>query len=351
MKKLKLLAILLVIAMTLTSAVLGLNLLSFMTSDTEIIVSQRIVDINSPVVIKVPRINKYDRVYLILNATAIPYSITVNPKCVLIPLPLDVEGVEYDYAYPILMTRHFFFIANASGSAQIILNMQPKTPYAIKDVEGKTRVKVFEYVEGAKEYIGIDIEAVKFAENGYTQTVLATPLNEVIQPDFQVSGEVKLLQGKVSYINLIIMTDTDWYAFNIVPSTVQPNITISFNVNAGSRELLGRTGEFLNKRGLFIALGIGLYSGQFNVSEAARAVVAVGDLTVTNGGRSRVIRAQVFNIYEMTYRLYIFRKFQPTFQHFLLVSALALEVLAFNYVTIKFWKRVKRGGGYIAQAF
>ena len=338
MKLLEALAASLIVLILITATVLCLNLVNFVKTDTKVIVSQAHAKAHSPVVIEVPSFNKYDRVYLILDASMPIYDVAVIPEGSLIPLPLDVEGIETDVRYPILLTKHFFFVANASGTAQLVLYMQPKAPYAIKDLEGRTRFEVFSYDEDEK-YVGIDLEAVEFAQNGFTQTLLVFPLNEVIQPDFQVEGKLKLLRGKVAYVNVIIMTDVTWYAFNVASSALQPNSNVNFNINAGSRKLFDRDGEFLGQRGLFLALGIGLYRGQFNESEAPRASLAVGEIKVTNGGKSMVVKSQLLHEYEMPYRLYVFHKFQPTGEHLLLVSALLSEVLAFSYATIELWRR------------
>jgi len=339
MKLLEALAASLIVLILITATVLCLNLVNFVKTDTKVIVSQAHAKAHSPVVIEVPSFNKYDRVYLILDASMPIYDVAVIPEGSLIPLPLDVEGIETDVRYPILLTKHFFFVANASGTARLVLYMQPKAPYAIKDLEGRTRFEVFSYDEDGEEYVGIDLEVVEFAQNGFTQTLLILPLNEVIQPDFQVRGKLKLLQGKIAYVNFMIMTDVTWYAFNIAPSTLRPNSNVNFNVNAGSRELLGRTGEFLGKKGLFVAIGIGLCNRQFGVGEVPRATLAIGDITITNGGKKMVMKSQLLHEYELPYRLYIFRKFQPTGEHFLLVSALISEVLAFSYAAIELWRR------------
>lgn len=341
MKLLKALEISLIAIITITATILCLNLVNFVKTDTKAIVSQTHVKVTSPITIEVSGFNKYDRIYLILNADTPIYNIIVSPRSALIPLSLDVEGIETDARCPILLTRHFF-VANASGSAKITLYMQPKVPYAIKDLEGKTRFKVFSYDEGDEKCMGINLEAVEFAQNGFTQTLLIFPLNEVIQPDFQVEGKLKLLQGKIAYVNLIVMTDVTWYAFNVASFALRPNSSISFTVNAGSKELFNRVGELLGRKGLFIALGIGLHNKQFNVNEIPQASLAIGDVTITNNGKKITIKSQPLYDYDLPYRLYVFHKFQPTHEHLLLVSALISEVLAFSYVTVELWRRERR---------
>lgn len=338
MRALKTLSVALFAAILITAAILCLNLINFVKTDTKVIDAPTHVRVCSPITIEVPSFNKYDRIYLILNASAPIRNVTIKPEGALIPLPLDVEGVEADVTYPLLLSRRFFFIANATGPAQLILRMQPKIPYAVKDLEGKTVFEVFSYGEDDREYVGIDVKAVEFAQNGFTQTLLVHPLNEVIQPDFQAEGELKLLEGKVAYVNFIIMTDTAWYAFNIAPHTLKPSSSVRFNINAGTRELFNRTGAFLGQRGLFIALGIGLHDKQFSINETARAVVAIGDVTVMNGGKKITIKSQTSYEYDLPYRLYVFHKFQPTLEHLLLVSALASEVLACSYAVIRLWR-------------
>jgi hypothetical protein len=332
------------VAVLVTAAILGINLINFVKNDTEVIVSNTSVRVGQPTTIKVPHFNKYDRVYLILSATTPIYNITVRPEEILIPLPLDVEGVEADLAYPILPTKNFFFVANANGFGELLLYMQPKIPYAVKEFEGKTVYEVFRYVDDGKEYVGVSVRPVMFSQNGFTQTLLAYPLNVVFQPDFQVEGEFRLLEGKISYVNLIVATDNALYAFNVAPSTLKNGTGIKFNVNAGTRELLGRTGAFLGQRGLFIGLSIGLHDIQFSANETAHAVLTIGDVTIMNGGKKITIKPQTSYEYDLNYRLYIFHKFQPTLEHVLLISALASQVLASSYVSIKLWRSGKHVG-------
>jgi hypothetical protein len=216
--------------------------------------------------------------------------------------------------------------------------MQPKIPYAVKDLEGKTVFEVFGYGEDNREYVGIEVKGVEFAQSGFTQTLLVYPINEVIQPDFQAEGWLKLLEGKVAYVNFIIMTDTAWYVYNIAPPTLKPNSSVRFNINAGTGEIFNRAGAFLGQKGLFIALSIGLHGKQFSINETAHAVVAIGDVTVMNGGEKITIKSQTSYEYDLPYRLYVFHKFQPTLEHLLLVSALASEVLACSYVVVRLWR-------------
>ena len=335
-------AAVILLAIVATSAILAIELLNFMRTDTEVIATYQRVDAGAPLTIEVPRLNKFDRVYLILNATTPIYNITVQPRGVLIPLLLDVEGFEVDTAYPIMMTKHYFFVANTSGQARLVIYPQPKTPYTIKDLEGKTSFTVFSYIENEEEYMGISIKVLKFRENGFAQAILVIPFDEFIQPDFQVQGVVKVFEGKVAYVNLIIMTDIDWYAINVISDITQPT-TISFNINAGSPELFGRTGEYLGQRGIYLALGVGLYEGHFTANESPQATIAIGNVTIINCGKNMTIPSKVLYEYDLYYRLYIFRKFQPTHEHILLISSLALEVVVFSYIAIKLWKtRVRR---------
>jgi len=337
-----LLAAVILLAIVATSATLAIELLNFMRTDTEVVATYQRVSAGTPLTIEVPGLNKFDRVYLILNATTPIYNMTAQPRGVLIPLPLDVEGSEVDVAYPIMLTKRYLFVANASGQARLVIYPQPKTPYAIKDLEGKTSFTVFSYVENEEEYVGISIKVLRFRENRFAQVVLVIPFDELIQPDFQVRGVIKVLEGRVAYVNLIIMTDTVWYAINVVPEVTQPT-TISFNVNAGSPELFGRTGKYLGQRGMYLALGVGLYEGHFAASESPQATIAIGNLTVINCGKNTTVPSKVLYEYDLYYRLYVFRKFQPTHEHFLLVSSLVLEVVAFNYIAIKLWRtRVRK---------
>jgi hypothetical protein len=331
-------------AILFTVVILGINLINFVKNDTEVIVSNTCVRVGQPTTIKVPNFNKYDRIYLILSATTPIYNLTLRPKGILTPLPLDVEGVEADFFYPILSTKNFFFVANAGGSAELVLYMQPKTPYAVKEFEGKTIYEVFRHNEDGKEYLGVSLRPVTFSQSGFTQTLLAYPLNVVFQPDFQVEGELRLLEGKIAYVNLIVATDSALYAFNIMQSALKNSSSIKFNVNAGTRELLGRTGAFLGQRGLFIGLSIGLHDQQFSSNETTYAVLGIGNITIMNGGEKITIQPQTFYEYDLNYRLYIFHKFQPTLEHVLLISALASQVLASSYVSIKLWRSGKHAG-------
>lgn len=339
---LKALSVALFAAILFTVIILGINLISYVKNDTEVIVSHTSVRVGQPTIIKVPHFNKYDRIYLMLSATTPVYNITVRPTEILTPLSFDVEGVEADLFYPILLTKSFFFVANAGGSAELVLFMQPKVPYAIKEFEGKTVYKVFRHNEDDKEYLGVYVRAVAFSQSGFTQTVLVYPLNVVFQPDFQVEGELRLLEGKIAYVNLVVATENALYAFNVAPFTLKNGTRIKFNVNAATKELFGRTGAFLGQKGLFIGLSIGLHEKQFEFNEIPYAVLGIGNITILNMGEKLIIEPQTFYEYDMNYRLYIFHKFQPTLEHGLLVSALVSQVLAFSYVSIKLWRNSKR---------
>jgi hypothetical protein len=109
MRMLKTLSVTLFIIILITASILCLNLINFIKTDTKSIVSHTHTRIGSPTIIEVPNFNKYDRVYLILNANTPITNITIKPKETLVPLPLDVEGTEADTAYPILMSKNFFF--------------------------------------------------------------------------------------------------------------------------------------------------------------------------------------------------------------------------------------------------
>lgn len=315
----------------ITSLILIWNIVAFATQDMESIYSSVNVRVGCHVRIDGPIFEKHDRVYLILNANTPVSRISVEPKESLIQLPLDIEGLPYEITYPTMLSRGFFFIANSSGSASIVLDMQPKIPYAVKVCEGNIESTVFSHAE---KYIGVRLKAINFTEAGYCQLLLIHPYNGEIQPDFNVDGEIKVLSGKVAYVNLVLMAEDSWYAFNLA-SFAAPNSTIKFTVNAGSRELFGR--DVLGLRVLFLAFGIGLYKGDYDpmVVEKPEAVVAFGKLRIMNNGRETVVEPTVLNEYNLEYRLFVFRKFKPTMLNIALVVALAFECYTLLHLAVK----------------
>lgn len=337
MKRLRLDILLATAFMMLIAFLLAWNVISFLVQDTISISSSVDVKVGHQVRIETPKLEKYDRVYLIFNANMPVSRINIEPGGVLIQLPLDIEGSPHDITYPTILNRGFFFIANSSGSALIVLEMQPKIPYAVKVCEGSIDSTIFNY---EKKYIGVRMKAINFTEAGYAQLLLIRPYNVIIEPDFYVEGVIKVLSGRISYVNLILMAEEGWYAFRLA-SSAGPNSTINFIVNAGSRELFGR--DVLGLRVLFMAFGIGLYKEDYNSTELSEAVVALGKLRAVSGGKEVVIEPIALDEYKLEYRLFIFRKFKPTMLHVVLVAALVFDCCTLLYLVIragrKYWRR------------
>lgn len=331
--RLKILISTTILLIIVTTGILLLNLYEFVKTDTILITPAVKAKAGEPVDLEI-KFNKYDRVYLILDANTTISEIHIQPKNTLISLPLDVEGVEYDIAYPIILQRGFFYVANSSGSARITLTLQPQIPYAIKTAEGEVNTSIL-----AHENLTLRLEVKKFATNNYSQLLLVQPYDKKAEADFQVGGTIKLVEGKIAYVNLILMTkESAWYAFRVAPGTLKEGETIGFNINARSTELFGRNGEFLGKEILFIVFGIGFYRGQWSAGEMPSATIILGDLFISNNGESCLIKAQALKEYELKPRIYIFRKFTPTHVHTLLVFALASEIAALTHLALRWLK-------------
>jgi hypothetical protein len=326
-----------ILLLVINGSALFWNLYEFIKTDTVFLAPLVRVEAGKPLDLEIPSLNKYDRVYMLLPANTTVADINIQPRNILHNLPLDVEGLENDVAYPIMLQRGFFYIANSSGTARITLTLQPQSPYALKTVEGKVSHRIL--CNDAGEYLSLMLTVEEFnTANNYSQLMLIHPYGETIEPDFQVKGSFKLVEGKVAYVNLILMSDEALYAFRIVRETSKEGETIDFNVNAGSMELSGRNGEFLGEKILFIGLGIGFYRGQWSACENPSATISVGDLLILNNGESYLIKARVLDEYDLKPRIYIFRKFTPTHVHILLVAALASEITALTYLALKWSK-------------
>jgi len=313
-------------------SVLFWNLYEFIKTDTALLTPLVRVKAGKPIELEIPNLNKYDRVYMLLPANIIVADIIIQPN-ILHPLPLDVEGFEHDATYPIMLQRGFFYIANSSGTARIKLTLSSQAPYAIKTIEGKVRYVLH---NDSDEFLSLTVMIEEFnPTNNYSQLMLIQSYEKTIEPDFQVKGTFKLVEGKVAYVNLVLISDEAWYAFRVAPDTLKEGETINFNINAGSMELFGRNGEFLGKKILFIFLGIGFYREQWGADEKPSATISVGDLSVLNGGEIYLVKAKVFDEYDLKPRIYIFRKFTPTHVHVLLITALASEITALTYLALR----------------
>lgn len=335
------LKILTIILVLITTTALGWNLYSYARSDTIAIKSAKEANTNSPVVIDVPSFHRYDRIYLTMNADIPVASVEVQPRGSLIQLPLDVEGSKIDLTYRGLSQEGFFYVANSSGDARLLLFVWPRVRYVARILEGNVYYAFSSYSDREGKYIDLKMTAQGFTGAGFAQLGLLNLFGQVAKPDLQIGGNIKLLNGRIAYVNLILGTDTELRAFRVATPPVEPDITLDFHVDAATKELFNRTGleYFFGNKIAFIGLGIGLNQKDWTPGEVPQAEIAIGNITIVNGAKTSIIEGTTLNEYELEYTIYIFQKFQPEYTQVILVAALISEVSAFAFLAIRTWRK------------
>jgi hypothetical protein len=339
--KAKALAILALILTSITVAALGWNLYSFARSDTIEVRSAKEASISSPVIIEIPSFHKYDRIYLTMNADIPVAAIEVQPRESLIQLPKDVEGIGTDLTYRGLSQEGFFYVANSTGNARFLLTVWPRIPYAVRNLEGNLSYELLDYSDREGKYFDLKMTAQEFTAAGFAQLALVHLFDRVAEPDLQIAGEIRLLGGRIAYANLILGTDTELRAFRVATPPLVNGSSLDFHVDASTKELMGRTGLefFFGQKILFIGFGIGLDKKDWTAGQVPQAEIAVGDITIVNGGKISTIEATPLNEYKLDYTLFVFQKFQPEYMQLMLAAALISEVAALTFLAIRIWRK------------
>jgi hypothetical protein len=252
--------------------------------------------------ILIPSVNKSDRIYLILNSSS-RINTKVEPTTALTQLPFDIEGIPYEFEDWILEQQRLCFIANESSSSMLQLSFtDPKTPYVAKIFEGNADYTLYKYIDESKEnFIGVYVQALTNQTSRFQQVILIYPYNRIAEQNFQINGSLKLISGKIAYVNLIIMTqDRNWLPYNLVPQynviESRPRRTINFTVNLHNQTAFGHPfSEDFNKQIQYITINIGLDSSRWLSTDVSHAEVGIGNVSIYNGAEVTAIEPEVFD--------------------------------------------------------
>lgn len=294
------------------------ELLSFISSSTVEMSPVLQVSAGETVLIELPEVRRHDRVYVVIDGRVNIDDISISPVEAF-QLPLRVEAFEHD-VFPTLISekRYMFVVSEDSKKAFLRLRLQPLTPYIIKNVEGLQEYRVLG--DCGENLICFELSPVRFHVNNYTQILLIHPYKSAAEPDFKVSGAVKLVRGRVSYVNIIVMTERDWYAYKVIDPFTPPGTTVLFEIDAYAVDIAGRRGEFLGENLVAIAIGVGI--SRTLHEEGSSPVVGVGELVIRNGGSTYRVEPTVQSLYTFNPRVYVLRKFRPSGNY--LVSVISL---------------------------
>lgn len=286
--------------------------------------------------INLPRVKKYDRIYLVLDAYINIDEIYVSPIEV-IQLPNKVESFEHD-VFPELINekRYLFIVSDDSERALIHLRLQPLIPYIVKNIEGHQRYIILDGCNGEVDLICISLSPVRFHINNYTRIMFIHPYKQRIEPNFKINGLVKLIHGKVDYIDVTIMTKKEWYTFKIIDPFTPPRVPIPFEIDAYSNDILGRRGEFLGENIEAIGISVGISKGTYE--EYSYSIVGIGELVIHNGNSRYEIKPTVQSKYVFNPTVYIFRKFQPSKNYFVSTISLTILFISLTKLTIQIFK-------------
>ena len=319
------------ILIVVLSGFIAHSLLDFVESDTLTKNYSFTADTSSGVNIAVPKLDVSDRIYLVLNTSS---RMNIEPGPMLKQLPYDIEGVPYQFEDWILFEQRFCLIANDSSSSSILhlSFLDPQIPYSVKVFEGQANYTLLNSVDNASaDYIGVHIQALANQSSRFQQVMFIYPYNEVAEQNFQVHGSLKLIDGNISSVNFIIITtDRDWLPYTVV-SSKQLNVsnTFNFDVNLDNQTIFGRTlSEDFGKKIQYIAVSIILDSLQWQRNQMAYADVGVGEIKLTNGNESTIIKPAVLEEYPVNCNLYVFSKFHPTAIYIISLLMLVFLVLA-----------------------
>jgi SAM-dependent methyltransferase len=311
-------AIAFIVTVTLACIVSGITinmLLDFTKSDALHTSSYLNVTTGSKENILLSQVNKSDRIYLVLN-TSSDAIIEAESTNAFEQLPFDVEGLPFEYEDWIMYQQRFLFIAKESVHSNLSVTFgNPQIPYAVKIFEGIANYSLSNYVDGnSVNYIEVHVQAPTNQNSQFQQIMLFYPYNQIANQNFQINGSLKLIAGKIGYVNLILRTrDRVWFAYKLASETaITVEKTVDFTMNLYNQSIFGPTfSEHLGKQIQYVAISIGLNSSQWTGKEGY-ARIGIGEIKIENGDKTTIISPDVSENHQVRYDLYIFHKFSPT---------------------------------------
>ncbi len=338
----KILTIAFIVTVILACIISGIiinMLLGFTRSETLHTSSYLNVITGSQKNILLPQVNKSDRIYLVLN-TSSDAIVEAEPTNAFEQLPFDVEGLPFEYEDWIMLQQRFLFIAKESANPSLSVTFKnPETSYAAKVFEGIINYSLSRYVdEISVDYLEVHVQAPTKQNSRFQQVMLFYSYNQIADQHFQINGSLKLIAGKIGYVNLILRTrDRVWFAYQLAPETViTAEETVNFKVNVYNQSIFGPTfSQHLGKQIQYIAVSISLDSTQWT-GEEGYAKIGIGEIKIENGNKITIIPPNVSDNHQVRYELYIFHKFNPypaytnsilTLAFLILIGALILAPL------------------------
>ncbi len=314
----------LLVVVALSSAPVVAGLLEFSHRSPVIRDGSWVARRGEPYTVDLGAIKLADRVYIVLNSS----TIQVDPSNQMKSLPFDVEGRSFDYSIPSLDATRMSYIALAdSQDAKLVLNATSEaTPYIQRSV-GVIRSRV---TQGPS---GIEFQAnATRGDNAnlrFPIVLLILPFNDFVQQDFQVTGTLGLVSGRVGSVNLGVVDESQRTTFGyiLLPYTAQQGASTQFTVNTTTPESYGKTasvkGDYVSYLYFAIILDMEV------PGNPVTARVSVGTMTVQNRGHSTFLPAVLQDSFRVHYSIYVFPKFIPSllFQVSLVALTSSLSVV------------------------
>lgn len=326
----------LLVSAVLLSTYLLAELVLFIHNSTLVITPVLKASPGEYIAVEIPWVERFDRVYIVVDGHVNIDEITLQPISAFQP-PLKVESFEHD-VFPALLSekRYMFVVTERADRAQIKMMLQPIIPYIVRNVEGFVRHQILDHCEDG--FICVKLTPVRFNVNNYTQIMFIHMLKQRAEPGFAVRGQVKIFDCRLDYVNIVIITEKDWYAYRVVDPFTPPQSVVSFNINVYSRDIHGRYGEFLGETIVGVAVSVGI-SSRLHSECPEQHVIGIGEVTIVNNGEVRVVRPDVKTEFTFSPKVYVLRKFRPSTTYLVSVASLSILLLSLVVTVVRIARR------------
>lgn len=275
-----------------------------------------------------------DRVYIVMNSS----TVEVDPSYQMKSLPFDVEGRPFDYSTPSLDPSRMLYIAPGENQdVKLVLNATSEaTPYIQRSV-GVIQSRMTQVLSGIEYQVNATREDNPNLR--FPLLLLILPFNNFVQQDFQVTGTLGLVSGRVGSVNLGIVDESQRTTFGyiLLPFTAQPGASTQFTVNNTTPESYGKTtslnGDYVSYLYFAIILDMKV------PGNPVTAKVSVGTMMVQNRGSSTLLPAVLQDSFKVHYSIYVFPKFIPS-----LLFQVSLVALTSSLSTLVIFRLRKRWG-------